>query len=259
MSQLIRSAKSGSDWTQNDLDSYRIRVEYLDVATFFQIPDLPQPTVRHPAILTLSDPANTTDEDVYQFLRGMEQAMLPLDAEESAVDDFAVLLLREVGYAPLGRIIRTRKDIPLVICGENRHAKTDVCIIDDSGILLLVQEDKRHLEGGNPIPQLIAEAIAAFQSNNVTREQVLGLPPLHSKVVAGITMKGTAPIFFKIPMTQELSAAVMGGRYPIVETVVQALLPPIERPSSRLVEGMLPLDNRLRLLSCYEAFKQFVN
>lgn len=56
-----------------------------------------------------------------------------------------------------------------MVCGEERHAKTDVCIIDDSEILLLVQEDKRHIDGSDPEPQLIAEAIAAFYNNNVTR------------------------------------------------------------------------------------------
>ncbi|KAJ7736608.1 hypothetical protein B0H14DRAFT_2638922 [Mycena olivaceomarginata] len=76
------------------------------------------------------------------------------DAEESAVDDFAFVLFQELGYTPVGRVIRTRKDIPLVICGEQRHAKTD----------------------------LVAEAIAAFHSNNLTRTQALGLPALASKV-----------------------------------------------------------------------------
>ncbi|KAJ7854176.1 hypothetical protein B0H14DRAFT_2756886 [Mycena olivaceomarginata] len=201
MADLIRSAKSGSDWTENDLHAYHIRVVYQDATTFFQIPGpgLPAPTVQHPAVLTLAGPAAATEPGVYQFLR------------ESAVNDFAVLLLQELGYLPVGRVIRTRKDIPLVICGENRHAKTDVCIIDDGGILLLVQEDKRHAVAGNPVPQLVAEAIAAFHSNNVTREQTFGLPPLPSKVVPGITMKGTSPIFFKVPVSQELVMAVIGG------------------------------------------------
>jgi hypothetical protein len=188
----------------------------------------------------------------------MDLAMLPVDAEESAVNDFAVLLLQELGYLPVGRVIRTRKDIPLVICGENRHAKTDVCIIDDGGILLLVQEDKRHAVAGNPVPQLVAEAIAAFHSNNVTREQTFGLPRLPSKVVPGITMKGTSPTFFKVLVTQELATAVMGGVYPTTETIVQAHLPTIPRPLDRLNEGMKPLDNRLLIMACFEAFKQFV-
>jgi len=47
------------------------------------------------------------------------------------------------------------------------HAKTDVCVMDRrSGIILLVQEDKRLLGGGDPEPQLFAEAVAAFQFHN---------------------------------------------------------------------------------------------
>ncbi|KAJ7055107.1 hypothetical protein C8F01DRAFT_1221249 [Mycena amicta] len=200
---LITSAKCGNDWKETDLRAYNIRVVYQDVATFFQISSptgrLPTPAVQHPAVLTLDDPASATD------------------ASESAVDDFAVLLLQELGYAPIGRVIRTRKNIPL----------TDLCIIDDGGILLLVHGDKRQ---GNPVPQLVAEAIAAFQSNNLTRDQ-------------------------------ELVAAVVGGVYLATESIVQAHLPAIPRPADRLNEGMKPgpQDNRLAIMSCYEAFKQFVH
>lgn len=257
MASLIRSAKSGSDWTENELYAYNIDVVYQDAATFFQIPSLPPPTV-HPDILNLPGPAHATDPRVYQLLRTMDLAMFA-DAEESAVDDFAFVLFQELGYTPVGRVIRTRKDIPLVICGEQRHAKTDVCIVDEGSILLLVQEDKRHADGGDPIPQLVAEAIAAFHSNNLTRTQALGLPALASKVIPGITMKGTSPIFFKIPVTLELVAAVIGGRYPNAPTIVHAHLPTIPRPADRWNEGMKPLDNRVAILSCYEAFRQFVN
>ncbi|KAI0293287.1 hypothetical protein B0F90DRAFT_1643190, partial [Multifurca ochricompacta] len=101
-------------------------------------------------------------------------AMSPAPAEESAVDDFAVLLLRALGYTPRGRVVRTRKEIPLIICGEARHAKMDVCIIDQNEIWLLDQEDKQHLDSSDPEPQLIAEAIAAFAANNQTRQRTLG-------------------------------------------------------------------------------------
>ena len=66
--------------------------------------------------------------------------------------------------------------------------------------LLLVQEDKRDLEIMDPEPQLTAEAIAAVQSNNRTRDR-LGLDPFDVNVMAGITMAGTSPTFFQIPVT----------------------------------------------------------
>ena len=68
------------------------------------------------------------------------------------------------------------------ICGQQCHAKTDVCVVDANDILLLVQEDKRHKERKNPEPPLIAEAIAAFQTNNTRRTRVLGQNAIDAKV-----------------------------------------------------------------------------
>ncbi len=129
-----------------------------------------------------------------------------------------------------------------------------MCIIDRNEILLLVQENKRHLDSSDPEPQLIAKAIAAFAANNQTRQRTFNQAPLDSKVMAGITIKGTAPIFYKIPVTAALVAI-----YPQAATTVYAHVPNIPRPNRRWNEGMKPLDNRQVILSCYEAFKQFVN
>ena len=84
------------------------------------------------------------------------------------MDDFAVYLLTMLGYVPRARMARTRADIPLTICGQQCHAKTDVCVVDHNDILLLVQEDKRK----DPEPQLIAEAIAAFQTQDGSEADV---------------------------------------------------------------------------------------
>ena len=58
------------------------------------------------------------------------------------------------------------------------HAKTDVCLLKNrTEIILLVQEDKLQMEDrGDAEAQLIAEAIAAFQSNNKKRI-LAGLDP----------------------------------------------------------------------------------
>jgi hypothetical protein len=226
------------------------------------MPNLPHPTI-HPDILT----APTTDDldprtqrEAFEFLLTMHVAMTSALEEESAVNDFAVMLLRALDYTYVGKILRTRKTLPLVICGEYRQAKTDVCLVDNRHqILLLVQEDKRHLDEADPEPQLIAEAIAAVTANNRMHQQNVHLQPLPSKLMAGITMKGTAPIFYKINVTQELVACVAGGTYPQTETVVYAHIPGVPRPDHLWVDGMKPLDNRRIILSCYEAFKKFVH
>jgi len=259
MANLMRTSKSGSDWTPNDLLAYNIRVEYQDSQTFFGTPNLPQPHVDN-EVLTAHDAAATQRDDPYALLRTMDLAMAVSPGEESAVDDFAVQLFRILCYTgrAVGRVARTRKDLPFWICGEQRHVKADVCIMDAFDILLLVQEDKQHLDGSDPEPQLMAEAIAAFYGNNNTRVRALGSPTPHSKVIPGITMKSTMPTFYKIPVTTELVRAVQLGEYPAQETVVYAHLPPVPRPARRYSEGMKPLDNRHIVLSCYEAFKQFL-
>jgi len=234
MANLIRSPKSGSDWTVNDLIAYNITIVRQNAATFFGQAVLTVPP-HHPDLLNR------------------------LTADEMADDESYQQLLRVMGYAgrALGRDLRSRKDIPLFICGEWRHAKTDVCVMDTNGYLLLVQEDKRHLEIVDPEPQLVAEAIAAVQSNNRTRD-LLGLDPLDVKVMAGITMTGTSPTFFKIPVTLELIGAIQRGEYPATPTIVVMHRPAVPRPARRLSEGMRPLDNRRCILACFEAFRQFV-
>lgn len=257
MANIIRSAKSGSDWTSNDLIAYNITIEAQNTATFFGRPDLPAPAI-NPQLLTTLSATDMTDESCFHVVKCMDLAMDPVPGEESAVDDFAMELLKVTGYRSRNRFLRSRKDIPLFICGTWSHAKTDVCLMDDSEIILLVQEDKRHLELGDPRPQLIAEAIAAVQTNNTIRETVLNLPIIEYKLMAGITMAGTAPTFFKIPITSELMQAVRLGQYPPTRTVVAMHIPDVPRPARRLSEGMRPLDNRRKILACFEAFKQFV-
>lgn len=259
MANLIRSPKSGGDWTINDLTAYNITVVQQNTLTFFGQAALPLPA-QHPDLLDRLTADEMVDDDSYQVVRYMDLAMNPVPGEESAVNDFTMQLLRLMGYAsrPLERDLRSRKDIPLFICGGWWHAKTDVCVMDRNGYLLVVQENKQHLETADPEPQLIAEAIAAVQSNNRTRNLV-GLDPLDIKVMAGITMTGTSPTFFKIPVTLELIEAVQRGQYPAVPTVVAMHRPDVSRPLHRLSEGMRPLDNRRSILACFEAFRQFMS
>ncbi len=92
------------------------------------------------------------------------------------MDDFIVEHFKVLGYSRRERVARTRADIPLFICGEIRHAKTDVCIVDHPqyDILVFVQEGKR-LENTEPVnaraqqPQLVTATVAAFNENNVRR------------------------------------------------------------------------------------------
>ena len=55
-----------------------------------------------------------------------------------------------------------------------------------------------------PKPQLIAEVIAPFVENDRLR-----VPPLHKRTFPAITMVGSCPIFYKIPVTQTLVETLM--------------------------------------------------
>lgn len=183
MANLIRSAKSGSDWTLNDLESYNIHTQLQDALTFFGITQLPAPTVD--AELLNVDNADAMLQDRHAELINLLDLAMVSSNGESAVGDFVVELFKIMGYVRRNQVARTRKDLHLLICGEYRHAKTDVCIVDRSqnDILVLVQEDKR-LEDREPASaqaQLVAEAVAAFGENNENRKAA-GLDSLSEKV-----------------------------------------------------------------------------
>jgi len=261
MSNLIRSAKSGSDWTAADLDAYNITIVAESAATFFGTQSLPQPHIDQ-EILEVRDAENMVSDKNAELVNLLDLAMIP-SSEESAVDDFAVELFKALGYVRRNRIARTHKDIPLLICGELRHAKTDVCLLDrdQNDILLLVQEDKRFGQGENATfdaqGQLVAEAIGTFSYNNRRRTEA-GLEVLDAKVIPGIIMTGTSPTFYKIPVTTQLEYNVRHGLFPSQPTRVAMHQPTVPRPNRRWSEGMKPLDSRSEILKCYEAFKAVV-
>jgi len=170
MANITRSAKSGNEWTKNELEAYNIKITFQDTPTFFGEASLPDPAVNQEVLTALSahDAVNYT---VYNLITHIDLAMMPSVREESAVDDFAVALFHCLGYIHRPRAIRTRKELRFFVCGEYKYTNTDVCIIDTNAndVILLVQEDKRFRGDKNPHAQLIAEAIAAFQHNNDQR------------------------------------------------------------------------------------------
>lgn len=107
----------------------------------------------------------------------------------------------------------------------------------------------------DPEPQLIAQAIAAYQRNNFVRNRVLHIPTLNEITLLGITLVGTSPTFYKIKITAELNDAVMGGTFPANGVVVYRHTPRLPHRNS---EGMKPLENRTTILQYYQAFKAFI-
>ena len=71
-------------------------------------------------------------------------------------------------------------------------------------------------------------------------------------------MAGSAPIFYRIPVTVALLDALVTGTYPAEETVVLRYIPSVSNPEGYRNRGMRPLDNRRVVLQCLESFKAFL-
>jgi hypothetical protein len=254
MANLIRSAKSGSDWTDNELIAYNIIVESISPSEFFPTPD-PSLDLIDPAIL--NSPAGATDPAISdvatEYLGYLDLAARA--TQENFIDDFAAETLKLLGFNERGTTVSTRYIIPLTICGEaNRVAQTDVCLIHrPTFILLVLVEDKTLSSRTDAEAQVIAEAIAAFQFNNRKRKEH-GLSPLDAMTIPAITMTGTRPTFFLVPVTLKLSNAVITGQHPVIQTRVlrcATALTPLRRAST----GMEDTEYRKLALKRFLAFK----
>jgi hypothetical protein len=265
MANLIRLAKSASDWTSNDLEAYNIHIVYQDVQQFFGLAaddDVPFPEVDDDFLNAVNVGAalayeHQVDTDTICLLAEMGKAMRA-GAIEASVNLFSSRLhgvhaTRFVDNEQ-GRSIDAQTRLRFWVSGVLKHAKPDFTIEDENGFILLVQEDKRYMSNARPEAQLVAQAIAAFKYNNDRRMERL-LDPLDHAIILGITMKGTAPAFYRIPVTAALVTAVHFGLYPGEPTEVHAHLPEIPEPGQRYVEGIIPLDNRQITLSCYSGFR----
>lgn len=254
MANLPRLPKSVSEWTSNDLITYNIVVHEQDELDFF---GRPLPEYSGPAgFVEHKDRVQGLDPSSLALMKRLDLASHVFNDEESAVDAFVAELLRAMGYEREETVVYTQKSLWLLMCGDYVYAKSDVCVMDTaSNISLVAQEDKSHIKPSDPEPQLIAEAIAAFQQNNNIRTDGHILAPLEQQFIHGITMIDTFPKFYKIKVTSDLDLAVNFGHYPPIQTVVYRHTPRV--PGLRTT-GMKPLDNRKHVLRCYEAFRSLV-
>jgi len=264
MAQKLRTAKSASDWQQNELDAYHISLQEQDAETFFDMPELPDPVVINNEVLDLefAQQDDATTVEGYEFLNALRLVETNVDAtNEMTVDALASAVFRVCCYISIGRSIIPNMGVRLAICGEQRFAQANLYFLDNHDFILLVQENKT-LKASAPYldAQLIAEAIAAFCQNNRKRE-AMGLPPHNNMVIPAITIKGQLPTFYKIPVSVNLAHAVLMGEYIAAETIVCYHTPgphlPVEIPDGG--GEMVNTLNWMHIFRCYEAFRQIVN
>ena len=273
MANLIRSAKSGSSWTANDLVAYNIRIQHEDIMTFFgpYRGPIPPPAGIEPEFWETLDAAHMLSIDNAQMVHLINLAMHPgppanENPLESTVDDLSMILLRKLHLLSNVKIACSRQEIPLLICGESRRANPNICLRDRShnDIILLIQENKRFQVQPAPIhphAQIIAEAIAAFQYNNHWQQHGAFNAIFH--YIPAISFVGTTPNFYKIRVTADLAHHVEHGTFPLQETLVSVYAPFISDMEPGLgnhyMEGMRPLQNRKCVLRAYQAFRSIIS
>jgi len=263
--------KSGSDWDDKDLQRYNIKIVYQNTLDFFGVSDsesdseLPLPRV-HDEVLTVEYPRAAQHDDAYLLLSTMNHVVNNNQGKDSSVVDFTTHLFRVLGYVGRAECRSTRKKIQVPISEYYLEilAKPDIIIMDKKGqIVLLVQEDKTNLDSSystHPEVELIAGAIAAFVRNKLNLQHTSRLGgTLVDQVMAGIVMRGTMPVFYKIPITAVLVDAVSRGMKPKQETIVDAYIPAFPEPPSdvSVKQSFGCLKSRRVILSCFEAFKKF--
>ena len=107
MANLIRSAKSGNEWTVYELLTYNFTVVDEDVATFFGNSNLPPPTVDPIILNNVNKPPGQLSKSNQLFLHYLEDAMrgIPGQPTEVTVDDFGLYLLGLLDYDEPNHVI----------------------------------------------------------------------------------------------------------------------------------------------------------
>ncbi|KAH9026747.1 hypothetical protein EDB85DRAFT_161849 [Lactarius pseudohatsudake] len=248
MANLIRSPKSGSDWTTNELIAYNITVTTWSPQQFHWYPK-PSLVGLDPALIDSAVDAENVPDHTFRYLTHLDLATNT--GQKSLIADFSRETLRLLGYEERGLVLGTRYTIPMTICGDNRRtAQTDICLLDRQSMILLVLKEG---DSTQPEPQVIAGAIAAYQHNNEKR-QTRGLAALDAMTIPCITMVGTRPTFYVVPVTQALSVAVVTGQYPKGPTEVLKCVTFLGH-NRRSSEGMETPEYRRLAFQWFDAFK----
>ncbi|KAI0001089.1 hypothetical protein BJV77DRAFT_972451 [Russula vinacea] len=187
MADLVRLAKSGDSWNINELEAFNISIVEQEQETPCRF------SAKRNCVEEL-------DASSLALMKRLDIVMtITEDEKESAVNDFAAELLRVMGYEARSTIVRRRKRMRLLMCGEQVYAETDVC-------------DKSSHTGikppQDPEPQL---------SNNAKR--VNDLYWIHCRRWSFREYNvGTFPRFYKIKVTADLDHCVRHGLYPTTRT-----------------------------------------
>lgn len=132
MATLLRSARSGSDWTTNDLRACNITVSSQIPERFYglALPAVASLTNIDPNLLSSTFSTKGLSNETHRLLQYLDLSSRANSGQESADHDFAREILRALGYEVRDFLLRTRYTIPLSISGDpNRSVQTSVCLV----------------------------------------------------------------------------------------------------------------------------------
>lgn len=260
MAEITRTAKSGSDWSTNELLAYRITFKNIPPIEFFRPgPPGPHPSssLEHldstPASVTpvsspdnpdsglltalpgssldhldpglLTSPPGSTDRNLsHETLEYLAYLGLAthVATQTSMIDNFARKTLDLLGFSGLYLVPINGYAIPFTICGETHlMAPTNVCVIYRYNFVLLVLIQDTAPVGGTDAAEAQAVAGAvAAFQVNNRQRESLSLASLESMMIPCIILSGTCPTFYLVPVSQGLSNAVATGQCPPSQTEV---------------------------------------
>ncbi|KXN86848.1 hypothetical protein AN958_09584, partial [Leucoagaricus sp. SymC.cos] len=250
-------AESGKKWGNNELEAFNITIEDAPIPAFFETQNLPPSRFADSAIWN-NEREPPKDTGISELESGLYFYM-KFAEEEAGLETgaFTWFLLRLFGFTSKYRRVRQRPSMHFMMSGKRVNASADVTLVGIEDFLLVVQKDKLHQSSENPEAQLIAATIAAFYENR-ERLRCVGRPAPTQQVLFGITMAGTAPIFYRVLVTEKLLRALEHGPYPEEETVVLRFVPPVPTMNSYLTSGMRPLENRRIVFRCFERLEALI-
>ena len=201
MADLKRSTKPVSQWTSNELLAFNIRVEDAGVEAFFNIPQLPTPTVS----TTILD---NFDKSHLNLCRTATVYKRSAEEPPSSID-LSLFLLNLLEYVTIGHSLHGLwAKLSFLMAGQRIIARIDLFLKSVDGLheyLLIFHEDNvsclnhtflrlactivqcQH-SNQDPEAQVIAKAIIAFDHNNCQRVKS-GLQCLPAKDICAIVMK----------------------------------------------------------------------
>ncbi|KAG2115510.1 hypothetical protein DEU56DRAFT_175021 [Suillus clintonianus] len=224
MANLIRSAKYSLFWDHNELMAYNINFTTIPAHQFFpQGTDIPltvagfDPELATAKMSSYAHVSRTT----LKLLVYLHFAMDPSHAlYESTIISLTCVVFDILGFQNDWQYLLKPHIIPLLICNDvNKSAWLSVCELDQSNLLLVLLQVKPSMGESNVEARTVAGAIAAYQYNNKKRQE-MGLHPLDAMTMPCMTMVGTRPAFYLVPVTKALNEAVVSGQFPSDRTEV---------------------------------------